>query len=216
MALRFADHLTDVADILGSAVTSAGQVLAQIGDSTDGVGYGQNLETWGPDGWAARPNTGTKGNCARSIFLYDGAKKRVIGSVDVRHLSRAGTMNVGDRCIYTNGPARVKVYQATDIVELYSESGGNPVKVTVDGANNKVMIETASGAKLEVVGNTATMQTSSASVSINAGGDVTVLPTPGTGKIYLGHGASTATPVAIMVGIPPGTPTPSTYIFGVV
>lgn len=210
---RFADHLTDVSDILGSAVASNGSVRVKVGDSSDGEGWGQGIEAWGPDGYVWRPNAASAGSAARALYLTDGPIKRVVATADVRYLSRAGTMNAGDRAIITNSPARFKIVQSTDTVELYSESSGNPVKVSVEGSGNKVTIRTGGNAKVEIVGNTATLEAAGASVSIDASGNVTVLPNIVGGVIKLGWGASAATPVAIMSG---GSPVPSTKIYGVV
>lgn len=134
------DHLTDISDVLTAQATN-GEVFVTVGDAVDGQGWGANAAMWGPDGYIAVPNQATQGAACRAIYLVDGNMKRVFACRDNRIANRAGTLAPGDRAIVTDASARVRVLQAANSVELYSEGPtAAPVQVLVDGPNDQVVL----------------------------------------------------------------------------
>lgn len=191
---RWANHLTDVADVLVTSSTS-GDVRVQVGNQATADGWANGLAMWGVWSVITRPKAPTAAGACQVVYLNDGNSKRGLASRDNRYASNAGTVDEGDTVIVTSGDAKVILDDSAQSVTLYAKNGGQDLTVKVDGGNDTVKLE-ANGA----------------TITITAAGDIEIWELPSR-AIYLGFGSAMATPVAIMVA---GTPTPSTKIFGVV
>jgi hypothetical protein len=122
---RFADHLTDIGDILLSTAEN-GEVRVNVGDVLTKAGYDTNASVWGPDGYIAMPNDPSDDGAARALYLLDGNNRRVFGFTDNRFAAQAGTLQPGDRRIVTDGPTRIYITKATAQVGLYTEAENEP------------------------------------------------------------------------------------------
>lgn len=191
---RWANHLTDVADVLVTSSTS-GDVRVQVGNQASGDGWANGLAMWGIWSLISRPKAPTSAGACQVVYLNDGNSKRAIAQRDNRYAANAGTVDEGDTVIVTSGDAKVILDDSAQSVTLYAKNGGQELTIRVDGDNGTI-----------------TMSANGATITLTALGDIEVWELPGR-AIYLGFGSTVATPVAIMVA---GTPTPSTKIFGVV
>lgn len=137
--MRWADHLTGLADIIGS-FQDDGEVRVNIGNQADGVGYASEEPMYGPDGFVGMPNAPDDAGACQAIYLMDGDRKRVIGTRDNRWLDKVGNLKPGDRAIVTNSPARVLLKKETNTVVLYTETTDDKtMMVTLDGVNNQIL-----------------------------------------------------------------------------
>ncbi len=147
---RWADHLSDVADILGSTVARTGEVRVDLGDALTGEGWDRDCATWGIDGFISRPNDRDASGVAQALFLYDGNTRRVVGMRDHRFADKAGALEPGDRAIVSKGPARFFLKNASDMLTLYTEHQGTSMAVAVDGSTGTIKLFNASGATVEL------------------------------------------------------------------
>jgi hypothetical protein len=138
---KFADHLTDIGDILLSTATE-GEVRVNLGNHLTGDGYDTNASMWGPDGYIARPNDPDDDGAARALYLVDGNARRVIATTDHRFSAQAGTLEPGDRLVVTNAACRWFMKQSTAHVGMYTEAeseppvGGKGMILSLDGAGS--------------------------------------------------------------------------------
>jgi hypothetical protein len=122
---RYADHLTDVADVLLSTAEGS-EVRVNIGEETTGVGIAQDVQVWGPDGFISRPNDPSDKGCAQVLYLAEGQQRRVFATRDNRFAKQAGALDPGDRIIVTDGPPRFFLKQSSQRVGLYTEAVNDP------------------------------------------------------------------------------------------
>lgn len=142
---RYADHLTDIADILLSTATD-GEVRVNLGNTITGEGYDTNRSVWGPDGYLARPNDPDDDGACRALYLADGNARRVIATTDNRFAAQAGTLEPGDRMICSNGPTRIYMKRGNAQVGMYTEStdepevGGKGMILDLNGVDGVIQI----------------------------------------------------------------------------
>lgn len=189
---RFADHLTQIADILHSTAES-GEVRVNVGEETTGEGERGDVQVWGPDGYIARPNDTSDAGCAQGFYVNDGQQQRVIAFRDNRFASSAGTLEPGDRMIVTDAPCRFYMKKARQRVGLYTEStdtppaGGKGMTLDLDGEGNLLQLRfggcllVADGQKWTIV---ASNGSANASIVIDPAKGITIT----AGAIYLDGG----------------------------
>lgn len=205
--MRYADNLTDIADILHSTA-KGGEVRVNIGDAASGEGERADVQVWGPDGFVARPNKKTDAGVCQAFYVVDGQQQRVIATRDNRTAKQAGELDEGDRLIVTEGAPRFYMKQVRQRVGLYTESkdtppaGGKSMTLDLDGEGNVVQLRfggtmvTMDGGKVTIVAAGAATNTSIVMT------DSTITIT--AGAIYLDGGNVTVglTGGAVRPGIP--------------
>lgn len=115
----WADSLTNVADILSSTQTD-GEVRVNLGEQTDGSGFGADSPVYGIDGFAAMPNDPDENGACQALYLVDGNEKVVFGTRDNRSIAKVGALKPGDRVVFSNCDARVMLKKADNAVSLYT------------------------------------------------------------------------------------------------
>lgn len=123
--MKFADHLTQIADVLHSTA-EAGEVRVNFGEETTGEGFRADVQVWGPDGFIARPNDPSNAGTCQVLYIVDGQQQRVVATRDNRFAAQAGTMDPGDRLIVTDGPGRFYLKRKTQRIGLYTEAKSDP------------------------------------------------------------------------------------------
>ena len=143
---RFADHLTDVADVLHSTADK-GEVRVNFGEETTGEGLRADVQVWGPDGFVSRPNDPSDKGVCQALYLVDGQQQRVIATRDNRFAAQAGTLDPGDRLIVSDSPARFYLKRKRQRIGLYTEAkdpppvGGKGMTIDLDGEAGNVLIK---------------------------------------------------------------------------
>lgn len=136
--VRFADHLTSVADVLLST-TDDGEIRVNLGDTTTGEGLDSEVPVWGVDGFVSVPNEPDDDGAAQAFFIVDGHERRVVATRDNRWAAKAGTAPApGDRFIVSNCAARVLLKRAKSSVTLYTENqqdGDTSQLIDLNGAD---------------------------------------------------------------------------------
>lgn len=122
---RFADHLTQIADVLHSTAEK-GEVRVNLGEDTTGEGERGDVQVWGADGFIARPNEPDDAGACQALYLTDGQQQRVFAFRDNRNAKAAGEMDPGDRLIVTKGAPRIAMKQKTQRIVLYTEAKQPP------------------------------------------------------------------------------------------
>jgi len=115
----WADHLTGVADILAST-SDGGEVLVNLGDTRDNSGIAAEAPMWGVDGFVSRPNDPDEAGACEALYVVDGDEKRVVATRDMRFAEQVGTLQPGDRAIFTDGEPRLLVKKAKNSIVLYT------------------------------------------------------------------------------------------------
>lgn len=140
---RHTEGLIDFDDVVASTTATNGEIRVNIGNSTTGVGTDRSVPFWGTDGFLSRPLDPDASGAAQYLYFCDGNQRYGIGSRDRRNLDVAGTVDVGDRVIYS--PSGLKVH--------LDDSEGT-VKCTVPGgstfylADDEFSVILAGGARL--------------------------------------------------------------------
>lgn len=157
------DMLFNWDDVLGSTA-DGGELRVDLGDIRDGVGIAAEAAVVGTDGFVARPNDAADGECARSLYFTDGDEKIIIGTVDARYADKVGTLEPGDRAIFSKGEQRILLKQSNESVSMY----------TVNKQTNSSMLISASGedGTITIVNGNAliTMEDDKIIMAINGGG----------------------------------------------
>lgn len=118
--MRFADHLTQVADIL-RAEPIGGDVRMNVGEQAEGgEGAGAEIAMWGIPGFISIPDPPDENGAAQAILLLDGNDVRSIAARDNRIASKIGTGKAGDRFIVCRRDARVIIKAEDNAVNLYT------------------------------------------------------------------------------------------------
>ncbi len=123
--MRFADHLTQIADVLHSTA-EGGEVRINVGEETTGEGERASVPVWGPEGYIAAPNDTSDKGAAQALYLVDGQQQRAFAFRDNRFAAQAGTLEPGDRMIVTDGPTRFYMKRQRAQVGLYTEAASEP------------------------------------------------------------------------------------------
>lgn len=213
---RFADHLTQIADVLHSTAEK-GEVRVNLGEDTTGEGERGDVQVWGADGFIARPNAPSDKGACQAIYVVDGQQQRVVAFRDNRFAAQAGAMDEGDRLVVTDGPPRFYLKKKRQRVGLYTESkdappvGGKGMTVDLDGEGNIVQLKfggcvlVADGQKWTI---TAANGSANSSIVIDPAKGVTITG----GAIYLDGGVVT---VGLTGGtLRPGIPGVDSAIYG--
>jgi hypothetical protein len=104
---RYTEGLLEHADVVGSTLAANGEIRVNLGDSATGSGIDRSVPFWGTDGFLSRPADPDANGAAQFVFFVDGNQRFAIGSRDRRSLSEAGTLDPGDRVVYTPSGARI-------------------------------------------------------------------------------------------------------------
>jgi hypothetical protein len=125
-----------VADILLSS-TEGGDPRINIGEKTDGEGFGADTATWANgDGFLSVPNPPSSAGCAQAVVLPEGNTQRAVATRDNRFSAAAGDLAPGDRAIVSDSAAYVKLTRADNKVEIVSED----MSISVYGAGGTIEI----------------------------------------------------------------------------
>jgi len=199
--VRWADNLTGVDDILGSDAVD-GRLVLNLGDAITGQGSAAECPALFMDGFASRPNPVDSTGAPGALYIVDGEDKLVVSTWDRRHESQVGALDPGDRMIYSKGPQRVLVKEATKSITLLSENDetGTNMWVHVGGTDGMVQLLNDK-TYVEVSKNSITLAVNGGGAIVINGDGVTV-----TGKMFvaatksgqLGVGPTPTTP------LPPG------------
>jgi hypothetical protein len=166
---RFADHLTGIADILHSSA-DGGEVRVNYGEETTGEGHLSDVQTWGPDGYIARPNDPSDKGATQVLYIVDGQQQRAIAYRGNYFAAQAGTLEPGDRMIVTDGPSRIYMKRASQRVGMYTEAvstppaGGKGMLIEADGEAGVLRLR-AGGAVVELDGNNGTITLTAAGLT---------------------------------------------------
>lgn len=104
---RFTEGLLEIGDAVASTLATNGEIRVNVGNATLGTGIDSSVPFWGTDGFLSRPADPTPAGAAQYLFYPDGNQRYGVGSRDRRFLSQAGTLDPGDRSIYTSTGARI-------------------------------------------------------------------------------------------------------------
>ena len=188
MPNRWADSLTDIADIVTSSVVD-GDVRFNLGDATLGTGVDADSPFFGLDGFASMPNESDADGAADCFYFNSGNQKIVLGTRDRRYLTKVGALKAGDRVIFSKGAARILLKNLDDLVVIYTEaqSDGTSQLIANSGKEGKIFLSVGltkveiskdrielsinGGAALVLDGNTISMRADSINLD---GGDVTL------------------------------------------
>jgi len=203
----FADHLTDIADIVRSDVTDAGEVRANIGDSITGTGYGAQTPMWTPDGYIARPNDPDANGAARALYVVDGSAKRIVGVRDSRYASKVGAMEPGDRAIVSDCAARILLKKGNSAITLVSENqqdGDSTMLLDLNGVAGHALIVNG-GSYIEIKKDSIVLSAGGSMISVDSTGVAIFGPHTGlntkSGNLGVINGAAPIAPAAsVMVG----------------
>jgi len=186
-----------VADVLLSSVSS-GEVRVNLGDLSDGTGFGAECSLWGVDGFVSCPNDPDDAGCAQAIYLSSGNSKRAICSRDVRFASKAGALKPGDRAILSDCDARLFLKKANNGITLYTVNetdGDKAMIVDLAGAKGKITILN-SGAQIAIEKDKITLGVSGGGAIVIDSNGVQVL-----GQQFVAA-CSTVT-LGLIAGVPP-------------
>jgi len=128
-----------IADIL-RADTENGAPVVNIGEQTTGLGFGADTSVWGNgDGFVSVPNNPSAAGAAQAIVTQDGHVKRATQTRDARWVTKAGTLEPGDRAIVSDSEAWIRLTRATNKIQIKS----GDMTVTLDGDTGVVTIDGA-------------------------------------------------------------------------
>lgn len=162
--MRYADHLTQVADILLSE-QDGGEVRCNVGDKHTEEGFGSTSPLWGTDGFIAMPNAPSEDGACQALYTTDGQQKRIIATRDNRWASKAGALAPGDRVVVSDCEARIMLRREASQVVLYSADQ------TDDGATMMFELNGSTGVGQMVVGSSFLKMTKD-KIQIGCGGTV--------------------------------------------
>ena len=138
---RYADTLTDIADIVTSTVVN-GDVRFNLGDATKGTGVDANSPFFGIDGFVSMPNESDGDGAADCFYFVTGNQKIGLGTRDRRYLDKVGALKAGDRVMFSKGAARILLKNADDLVVLYTEAqaDGTSQIIANSGKEGKILL----------------------------------------------------------------------------
>lgn len=141
MPNRWADALTDFADIVTSSVVD-GDVRFNLGDATKGTGVDADSPFFGIDGVVSMPNDADGDGAADCFYFITGNQKVGLGTRDRRYLNKVGALKAGDRVIFSKGAARILLKNADDLVAIYTEaqSDGTSQIIANSGKEGKIFL----------------------------------------------------------------------------
>lgn len=129
---RYTEGLLEIADAVASTLASNGEIRVNLGDSTLGTGIDSGVPFWGTDGFLSRPADPTSAGAAQFLFFADGNQRYGIGSRDRRFLDEAGTLDPGDRVVYTKSGLRLFLDDSEGEFVL-TTPGGSELRFSDDG-----------------------------------------------------------------------------------
>lgn len=142
---RHTEGLFDFLDITGSTLAANGEIRLNLGNSSTGSGVDRNVPFWGIDGFLSRPLDPDANGAGQAFFICDGNQRYAIGTRDRRDISIVGTMDVGDRVIYTASGVRIHVKDADESVTV-TVPGGASMYLAFD----EWRVTLGSGAQIEL------------------------------------------------------------------
>jgi hypothetical protein len=120
---RHTEGIFEIADVVATTAATNGEIRANVGDATLGTGIDSGVPFWGTDGFLGRPADPTSAGAAQFLFFVDGNQRYGIGSRDRRFLSEAGTLDPGDRVIYTKSGTRVFLDESESTITATTSGG---------------------------------------------------------------------------------------------
>jgi hypothetical protein len=142
---RYTEGLLEHADVVGSTLAANGEIRVNLGDSATGSGIDRSVPFWGTDGFLSRPADPDANGAAQFVFFVDGNQRFAIGSRDRRSLMEAGTLDPGDRVVYTPSGVRIFADNSEGTIELRTPGGS--VMLLSD---TEFSVTLVSGAKFEL------------------------------------------------------------------
>lgn len=119
---RYTEGLLEIGDAVASTLASNGEIRVNVGDATLGTGIDSSVPFWGTDGFLARPSDPTAAGAAQFLFYADGNQRYAVGSRDRRFLAQAGTLDPGDRVVYTSTGVRIHLDASAPAIVLRAAS----------------------------------------------------------------------------------------------
>lgn len=123
------------ADVLGTTQTDQGTLMAQTGDVVNEFVSSDNVEIWGPPGFASRPAKARSGkDAAQALTITQGSNDIIIAFRDIRASGLIGELGPGETSVYAPGPAN------TSSCRILLQNDGSNQKITILAGNTKVEI----------------------------------------------------------------------------
>lgn len=141
---RHTEGLIDFLDVVASTTATNGEIRANIGNASTGVGVDRSVPFWGIDGFLSRPADPSNG-AAQYLYFCDGNQRYGIGSRDRRFYDGLETIDVGDRMIYAPSGIRIRLDDSEEAIEM-NIPGGTQQYLGSDLAFTSI----ASGPKIEL------------------------------------------------------------------
>lgn len=142
---RHTEGLIDYSDVVASTTAANGVVVANLGDASKGTGIDRNVAFWGIDGFLSRPADPDADGSAQYLYFCDGNARHGIGSRDRRSMSSAGTLDTGDRVVYSPSGVRIFVDDSEQCVTINVPGGG-----VLFLADNEFRVTLGNGAQIEL------------------------------------------------------------------
>ncbi len=156
---QLSDLFDPGADVLGTIQTDQGTIMAQTGDVVGEFVNSDNVEVWGPPGFASRPAKANSGkDAAQAVTINRASNDIIIAFRDIRAGSLVGQLKEGETSIYAPGPSNAGVCQ---------------ILLQNDGTNQKVTI-TVKDTKIEVLSD-GTVNIDASKVNLAAASDFVAL-----------------------------------------
>jgi hypothetical protein len=130
------------ADVTLSTVEE-GEVRVNLGEKSDGSGFGAACSLWSSDGFIGCPNEQDDAGACQVIYLQDGNEKLGIAARDARYNDKVGALAEGDRAIISGCAARLLLKKASSSISLYTENqldDDSSMVIAMDGSKGKIRI----------------------------------------------------------------------------
>lgn len=220
---RHTEGLFDFLDITGTTLAPNGEIRLNLGNSSTGSGVDRNVSFFGIDGFLSRPIDPDADGAAQAFFICDGNQRYAIGTRDRRNLDIVGTMEAGDRVVFSPSGVRVHLDDSEQSVECTVPGGStffldpNEFRVTLASGASLSLTDTGFEVSLPTTIPTKfTLDSSGAVISTKNLGQTINLDT--LTKVTLGlniGGIRPGTPTVENVNIGPGAgatvPSPKVY-----
>lgn len=142
--LRFADHTTDIGDILQSVVED-GEVRVSLGkyagQNETSLGVSSDAPVWQQTGFASRPADPDERGSAMAVYVLDGDQKRVVATRDNRNINLIAELLPGESIVFGQNGNFLRLHQDGRI-SMFTTEGNDP---TGDGASVSATLDPEDG-----------------------------------------------------------------------
>jgi hypothetical protein len=204
---RFADHLTNIHDVLASS-SEAGDVRVNLGNAVTNAGVASDAPWWANGcAFLSRPADPDAGGACEAFYFFNGPQKVCISARDARYYAKAGELQPGDSAIVSMGEARFLLKVANDSITLYTAN-------QQDGeASMLISLIGETGTILTVNGGSYIEQKTDA-IRLSAGGSMLVVDSKGVSAFGPHFAANTKSGNLGVVGVVPPPPGLASIICG--